>query len=88
VPRLAPSRQPRPSAEAGPSRFESSRLHESTGHLKAFDWRPGVRQPTSSGRLAALVKGSKQEKARSGCVAQPRPVALLEEPTASPAFVH
>lgn len=71
--------------------FDLAELHESDRHPNAFDLssRPVPAHPNAFGRLAALVKGYQQEKARVWLVsAQPsRAVALLEEHDCPARFV-
>ncbi|MDM7936456.1 MAG: transcription-repair coupling factor [Cyanobium sp. CZS 48M] len=71
--------------------FDLAELHESDRHPNAFDLssRPVPAHPNAFGRLAALVKGYQQEKARVWLVsAQPsRAVALLEEHDCPTRFV-
>ncbi|SBO41930.1 transcription-repair coupling factor [Cyanobium sp. NIES-981] len=63
--------------------FDLAELHESDSHPNSFDLaaRPVPAHPNAFGRLAALIKGFQQEKARVWLLsAQPsRAVALLEE---------
>ncbi|MEO1002990.1 MAG: transcription-repair coupling factor [Cyanobacteria bacterium J06638_7] len=63
--------------------FDLAELHESDGHANSFDLasRSVPAHPNAFGKLAALIKGFQQEKARVWLLsAQPsRAVALLEE---------